>query len=68
MTMEAVNSLGHTILRVTKLEDILSVDQIKSLAKFGYTFRVNGKPVTPENAYAEAVGAAIRERINNNGQ
>ena len=68
MTMEAINVLGHVILRATKLEDILSVEQIKDLTRFGYTFRVNGKPVAPENAYAEAVGAAIRERLNNNGQ
>ena len=68
MVMEAINSFGHVILRATKLEDILSVEQINSLAKMGYTFRVNNQVVPANMAYAEAVGSAIRERLNNNGQ
>ena len=63
--LEAINVLGHVILRATKLEDILSVEQIQSLAQIGYTFRVNGNSVPADKVYTEAVSAAIREGANN---
>lgn len=61
MVFEVVNRSNLTILKVTNFADMLTVSDIHFLDTQGYKFRLNGQPVSAENAYTDAVTAYVRE-------
>ena len=65
MLFEVVNSNGLTILKTDNLKNMLSGEELRQVASYGYTFRLNGVPVSTEDAYADTVAAYFREQAAN---
>lgn len=69
MVFEVVNRSNLTILKVTNFTDMLTVSDIHFMDTQGYKFRLNGQPVSAENAYTDVIKAYARElQANANGR
>lgn len=65
MLFEVVNSNGLTILKTDNLKNMLSGEELRQVASYGYTFRLNGMPVSTEDAYTATVTAYFHEQAAN---
>ena len=61
MIFEVVNQHGLTILKTDNLNDMFKPNELQDLSSYGYTFRLNGEPVSEAEAYNATVAAYFTE-------